>query len=1101
MERIQAKDFQVIALQEHSKAPKDGDRIYCPPNYIQAARIQEASRVAFLIYDKIPLNSWTTHGYGLDVERLRLQTKTGWVNIINVYNPGGDDGKPEISTWKEIRAAVQAAGDEEVLLLGDFNIHHPEWQPGCQRKESGDHLLRKTREKGLSLLTEPGVTTWSRGTQETVIDLTFATPDIAQRILTCRPRKDWTERDDHTPIEIQIDTSPATKPVEGRYNTKKADWEKIREVYRDSTWTSGDPETALQNLQDLAKKLLKDFCPRTRTCDRSRSEWSPEASRLLVHTRIAKNRFKRSHLVEDEREWKHTANHLKRELAKVRRANWRRFIQQLDTNPNDPGTIHNAQLWKMAKWARKRGNAAMGPPKVPPLRIAEGQPLVDTEEEIATILHQGLFPKTGAADLSDIGDTSWPQFELDPEITTQDMERCLRSLPKGKAPGPDEIPNDIWIELSQDVAPGLAGVVTALLRSGKMPDFLKETTTIILKKEKKGNYSVPKSYRPIALENTLAKIVEKVLANKISTTAEERNLLPWNQMGARKQRSTLSAIELLTSTIETAWGARQPVVSVLGLDLAGAFDNVSRERLLWLLQKKGFPEWTTQFILSFLTGRRTRFAFNDYRSNWYDTETGIPQGSTLSPILFLFFVSELLEEFQDVKNGLLGFGFVDDTTLMAWGQSAQENCQRLTQAHEKCVMWAKRYGAKFAPDKYQLIHFTKKRKINADLLSTVEIGTDKAELVTKLRVLGVWLDPKLSWTHHIKNAAEKGITAFNSIARITASTWGPSVRRSRLLYTAIARPIIIHGSQIWSASGEDDSPTLTRIDPIRKAQNKCLRRVMGAYKRTTTRMVEREADVPPLQMYIGSLATQRATKTSNHPVTDQIAKAVTGIHRDCELKSLRPGRGRKRRIPPRKATSQEALRKRAEDVLRSQQRQHACARQPPCRQQQRPEKTIQETYANKWKGEWESEAAKPGRREATWKDPWRKKPLRLYNKLAKHEATALFLLRTEVIGLNDWLARTKVPDVDPMCPCGEYRQTVDHILHYCSLLREQRGTLQAAARSLRPGDALGDPETAAIVARWFIKTGILEQFRVAKEVHEEDASGWTAPAPIRRSYA
>ena len=55
----------------------------------------------------------------------------------------------------------------------------------------------------------------------------------------------------------------------------------------------------------------------------------------------------------------------------------------------------------------------------------------------------------------------------------------------------------------------------------------------------------------------------------------------------------------------------------------------------------------------------------------------------------------------------LGFRFMDDTNIITWGDSTQENCERLKEAHKKCMDWSRRYGSKFAPDKYKLIHFTR----------------------------------------------------------------------------------------------------------------------------------------------------------------------------------------------------------------------------------------------------------------------------------------------------------------------------------------------------------------------------------------------------------
>ena len=82
------------------------------------------------------------------------------------------------------------------------------------------------------------------------------------------------------------------------------------------------------------------------------------------------------------------------------------------------------------------------------------------------------------------------------------------------------------------------------------------------------------------------------------------------------------------------------------------------------------------------------------------------------------FISELLEGLQRPENGTLAFGFIDDTNLVAWGDSAHDDCQRLEAAHDRCIAWAKRYGAKFAPEKYQLINFIRRRRdLNGDLAS------------------------------------------------------------------------------------------------------------------------------------------------------------------------------------------------------------------------------------------------------------------------------------------------------------------------------------------------------------------------------------------------
>jgi len=316
-------------------------------------------------------------------------------------------------------------------------------------------------------------------------------------------------------------------------------------------------------------------------------------------------------------------------------------------------------------------------------------------------------PKGGQADLRD----STSHARHFPTVTAEQVEKAIHRLPNGKAPGPESIPNEVLKELAPVIKDDLARAISNCFASGATPRSFRESTTVVLRKERKKDYSLPSSYRPIALENTLAKLMENLVAERIADATEAYGLLPWNQMGARKQRSTHTALELLTSCVNTAWRAKSGcIVSMLSLDLGGAFDNISHERLLHIIRSTGFPPWITHAVECFLTERRTKIAFSGFESDWVPTRSGIPQGSPLSPTLFLFFISELLTTFERPEGETMAFGFVDDTNLVTWGTLAQANCRRLESAHNQCIAWAKRHGARFAPDKYQLIHFTRRRR-------------------------------------------------------------------------------------------------------------------------------------------------------------------------------------------------------------------------------------------------------------------------------------------------------------------------------------------------------------------------------------------------------
>jgi len=128
-----------------------------------------------------------------------------------------------------------------------------------------------------------------------------------------------------------------------------------------------------------------------------------------------------------------------------------------------------------------------------------------------------------------------------------------KGLLNGKALGPNSIPNEVFKVIALVMAKDLVKAASYCFTNGIILESLKESITVVLRKEGKRDYSLLNSYRPITLENTLAKVLEKYIANIILEAAEKYGLLPWNQMGGRRKQSTLSAVRLLSSCVQTAW--------------------------------------------------------------------------------------------------------------------------------------------------------------------------------------------------------------------------------------------------------------------------------------------------------------------------------------------------------------------------------------------------------------------------------------------------------------------------------------------------------------------------------------------------------------------
>ena len=210
--------------------------------------------------------------------------------------------------------------------------------------------------------------------------------------------------------------------------------------------------------------------------------------------------------------------------------------------------------------------------------------------------------------------------------------------------------------------------------------------------------------------NILGKILELIVVTKIAWALEEYKILSNIYLGGQKRISIDYAIQLILDRIQTIWDHGRKV-SIFLLNISDVFDNVSHERLIWniYISRLGqFAGW----IRLFLTGRTMQLFFTGFISDLIDTATGILQGLFLSPILSLIYNTPLIRALA-VRKPSGGetevFGWVDDAAVIAVLQLYIDNTAVLQEALTKIDRWAAIYTSKFAPDKFELIHFTNSR--------------------------------------------------------------------------------------------------------------------------------------------------------------------------------------------------------------------------------------------------------------------------------------------------------------------------------------------------------------------------------------------------------
>ena len=287
----------------------------------------------------------------------------------------------------------------------------------------------------------------------------------------------------------------------------------------------------------------------------------------------------------------------------------------------------------------------------------------------------------------------------------------------------------------------------------------------------------------------------------------------------------------MVERIHAAWN-RGKVSTALLLDVMGAFDNMARMRLLHNLRSKRLDEKLVRWIDAFLSHRMTILKTGEYDTEWLEIFVGIPQGSPMSPILFLFYNAPLLEELA--RRGIHTGGFVDDISMLADGHTTEECNEILVKAHEEvCVPWARTHGVKFAPAKYRHIHFSRKR--NVDTAVPIRIPGYDIKPRKEVKCLGAIMDTKLNWKAHVSQNKTTALKSIGALRSLSGTTWGAKPSRMRQMMQAVFIPQLTYACSVWHIPKGEKGHCKGAIKSLASVQYQAERAITGHTERPRRR--------------------------------------------------------------------------------------------------------------------------------------------------------------------------------------------------------------------------------------------------------------------------
>ena len=695
----------------------------------------------------------------------------------------------------------------EISILGDFNVHHHLWLSSPFTDQPGEQAYVFSVLNDLEQLVQHPTRIPDRlGDSPNILDLFLTTNPTAYSVKLFSPLGS----SDHNLISSTCPIAPV-RPVDPPkkrrlWHFREANWEALRQYFSDFPWNDycfrgREPTVCASRITEIILSGMEAYIPFSYPLTNAKKPWFNHAcSNAIRDKERAFNRYRRQPTPDSHHAYICARNRAKSILRSAKNTFIRNKCSEL-SNSNS-----SRSFWHLAKNLSNNFTSS----SFPPLFRSDGTIAVSSTDKaelfVETFSSNSTLDDSGAVPPSPPpSNTVMPSIK----ILSKDVFSTLSGLNVNKAYGPDGVPPVVLKNCASVLTPCLGKLFRLCLSSCTFPTCWK--FALIQPVPKKGDRSQPSNYRPIALISSIAKVFEHILNSKISKHLSCHNLLSDRQYGFQQGRSTGDLLTILSNSWSSSlrdYGESYAIA----LDISKAFDRVWHKSLVSKLPSYGFYPSICTFISNFLSGRSIAAVVDGHCSSSKPINSGVPQGSVLSPTLFLLFINDLL---NCTSNPI--HSYADDSTLHLSIRFPQRPTQQMLQQAREVAMahlnsdlahisnWGKSNLVKFNSSKTQFMHITMRR--NTPAAYPLQFDSTQLTPSSSLNILGVSFSPDLSWKDHIISLAKSASKKLGVLSRLQ-TFFNPA--QLLTLYRGFIRPCMEYNSHVWG--GSTHTALLNRVE-------------------------------------------------------------------------------------------------------------------------------------------------------------------------------------------------------------------------------------------------------------------------------------------------